>query len=91
MTVEHTFRISETHARDNRRKRRSDAPLDDRLPDERGVESAPFTVSLFFGETHDVHGLHGFIIQLIVLLASDLNMAVAQETVVTERLQKKLL
>lgn len=59
--------------------------------DSRGVESALFTISLLFAEAHDVHSLHGFIIQLIVLLASDLDVAVTQETVVTERFQEKLL
>lgn len=59
--------------------------------DSRGVEWGFFTVSLLFAEAHDVHSLHGFIIQLIVLLASDLDVAVTQETIVTERFQEKLL
>lgn len=49
------------------------------------------TDSLLFGEAHDLHGLHGLFIHLVVLLAGELNMASTQETVITEGLQEKLL
>lgn len=49
------------------------------------------TDSLLLSDAHDVHGLHGLFIHLIILLAWDLNVASAQEAVITEGLQQKLL
>lgn len=49
------------------------------------------TSPLLISETHDVHGLHGFLIHLVILLARDLNMAETQEAIITEGFQKKLL
>lgn len=49
------------------------------------------TGSLLFGEAHNIHGLHGLFIQLIVLLARDLNVPRTEEAVITEGLKKKLL
>lgn len=49
------------------------------------------TNPLLFSETHDVHGLHGLLIHLIILLARDLNMAETEEAIIAEGFQKKLL
>lgn len=49
------------------------------------------TDSFLFSEAHNIHGLHGLFIHLIVLLARDLNMAAAQEAITSEGFQKKLL
>lgn len=57
--------------------------------------SPPWRISLtnplLFSETHDVHGLHGLLIHLVILLAGDLNMAKTQEAIIIEGFQKKLL
>uniref|UniRef100_A0A0E9TF59 Uncharacterized protein n=1 Tax=Anguilla anguilla TaxID=7936 RepID=A0A0E9TF59_ANGAN len=46
---------------------------------------------LLLSETHDIHGLHGLIIHLIVLLSWKLDMSSHQEPVVAEALQQQLL
>jgi len=42
------------------------------------------TCSFFNSEAHDIHGLHGFIIHLIILVAWNLNMASREETVLAK-------
>lgn len=49
------------------------------------------TGSLFLCDAHDLHGLHSFFKHLVILLTWDLDVARAQETVISEGLQKKLL
>lgn len=42
------------------------------------------------GEAHDVHGLHGLLEVVFVLLARDRDVTVGQETVVVESFQKQV-
>lgn len=49
------------------------------------------TRSFFNSEAHDIHGLHGFFIHFIILVACNLDMASREETVVVEVFKQKLL
>lgn len=42
------------------------------------------------GEAHDVHGLHGFLEVVFVLLARNWDVTVGQETVIVESFQKQV-
>lgn len=42
------------------------------------------------GEAHDMHGLHGFLEVVLVLLARDRNVSIGQEAVVIESLQEQI-
>lgn len=42
------------------------------------------------GEAHDVHGLHGLLEVVFVLLARDWDVTVGQEAVVVESFQKQV-
>lgn len=42
------------------------------------------------GEAHDVHGIHGLLEVVFVLLARDWDVTVGQETVVIESFQKQV-
>lgn len=48
------------------------------------------TQNLIVGEAHDVHGLHGLLEVVFVLLARDRDVTVGQETVVVESFQKQV-
>ena len=48
------------------------------------------TQNLLVAEAHDVHGLHGLLEVVFVLLARDRDVTVDHETVVVESLQKQV-
>lgn len=48
------------------------------------------TQNLLVGEAHDVHGLHGLLEVVFVLLARDRDVTVGEETVVVESFQKQV-
>lgn len=48
------------------------------------------TQNLLMSKAHDVHGLHGLLEVVFVLLARDWDVTVGQETVVIETFQKKV-
>lgn len=48
------------------------------------------TYDLLMGEAHDVHGIHGLLEVVLVLLARDGNVAVGQEAVAVEALQEQV-
>ena len=59
-----------------------------------GTSGATFngkhTQNLLVGEAHDVHGIHGLLEIIFVLLARDGDITVGQETVVVESFQKQV-
>lgn len=48
------------------------------------------TQNLLMAEAHDVHGLHGLLEVVFVLLTRDWDVTIGQETVVVESLQKQV-
>lgn len=58
--------------------------------DKRWYERNIYTQNLLMGEAHDVHGLHGLMEVVLVLLARDWDVAIGQETIVVEALQQQV-
>lgn len=54
------------------------------------TDSLNRTEDLLVAEAHDVHGFHGLVEVVFVLLAGDGEVPVGQETVLVESLQKKI-
>ena len=61
-----------------------------RVPHRCERRASPLTQDLVVGKAHDVHGLHGLLEVVLVLLARDGDVSVGQEAVAVEAVQQQV-
>ena len=66
------------------------SPLHTRNGTSEAISNRKHTKNLLMGEAHDVHGIHGLLEVVFVLLARDGDVTVGQETIVVESFQKQV-